>query len=162
MPQTVDNTAQSVRESARKAGLIPVDGSLTFGQMPVLRWLGSCTEFIELGRAAGARLVYVDVADFHPTDMIVACVAENIDDYDLPDADDDNVDVVDRMYHRLETAVQPWLDREGQAARLVCSWVHAGVVHMWKVEQPWYVECRQAMDQALDELYESAVPVATE
>ena len=160
MPQMVDNTAQSVRESARKAGLIPVDGSLTFGQMPMLRWMGSCTEFIELGRAAGARLVYVDVADFHPTDMIVACVAENIDDYDLPDADDDNVDVVDRMYHRLETAVQPWLEREGQAARLVCSWVHGGVVHTWKVEQPWYVECRQAMDQALDELYESAVPVA--
>jgi hypothetical protein len=158
MPHLVNETAQSVRDFARSAGLIPVDGSLAFGHMPVLRWMGDSSEFIQLAKSAGAKLVYVDVVAFHPMEMIVACVAENIDDYELPDSDDGSVDMVDRLYHGLEEAVHPWLEREGEAARLVCSWVYEGVAHIWKLEQPWYVECRQAMEHALDQLYESYAP----
>ena len=150
MPQLVKNTENDIRENARKVGLIPVDGSLSFGHMPVLRWMGSPADFLQLAHSAGVKLIYLDVTDFHPTEMIMACVAENMEDY----PPESGVDTVDQLYRSLEKAVEPWLDREGQPARLSCTWVHEGVAHTWKVEQPWYVECRNAMDQALDEFFE--------
>ena len=57
------------------------------------------------GRPANARLRGPSLAC--ATALIVACVAENIDDYELPDSDDGSVDMVDRLYHGLEEAVHP-------------------------------------------------------
>lgn len=156
MPDIVTGTAEEIRESARELNLIPVDGSFAAGHMPSLRWTGTRDEFLKLAKSAGARMIYLDLIEFKPADMVVSCVAENLDDFDIAD-DEDGTDLVDVIYHRLSETIAPWVEREGQVARLVCTWVVDGVAHVWKAEQKWYVECRQAIEQTLDDFYESGL-----
>jgi hypothetical protein len=153
MGPVVTNTAEQIRATAREKGLVPVDGSLIHAQMPHLRWMGEWQEFLNLAEAAGARLIYIEVVEFHPQEMVIACVSENLDDF-VPESEDGSPDIVDQMYHRLEEAIMPWRQHEGDNARLVSTWVIEGVAHVWKAEQQWYVECRQAMEEALDHLFE--------
>ena len=155
MPDIVTATAHQIREHARTSGLIPVDGTFTSAHMPTLRWSGGEDEFLKLAQEAGAKLLYLDRIEFKPTEMVVSCVAENLDDFHGGDAD--GTDLVDVMYHRLTEAIEPWHSREGEVARLVCTWVVGGVAHVWKTEQKWYIECRQAMERTLDEIYETGV-----
>lgn len=152
MPQIITNTAEEIREGARKAGLIPVDGKLSCANLPVLRWTGNWTQFLDLAAAAGARLIYLDLVEFHPMDTMIAHVTEALDE--TGDIADHSEDFVDQVYHRLEEVMAPWLEHDGEPARLVCTWMKDGVAHVWKAEQRWYIECRQAIEEALDELYE--------
>jgi len=152
MPQIITNTADEIREGARKAGLIPVDGKLSCATLPILRWTGNWTAFLDLAASAGAKLIYLDLDEFHPIDAMIAHVAEALDE--TGDLSDHSEDFVDRVYHRLEEVMAPWLAHDGEPARLVCTWMKDGVAHVWKAEQRWYIECRQALEEALDELYD--------
>ena len=159
MPQIVTSKAEEIRSAARAAGLIPVDGKLSCGNLPVLRWTGNWPDFLELAKAAGARLVYLDLVEFHAIETMIANVTEFLDDLAPPIHPEGSPDFVDQVYHRLEEVMRPWHERDGEPARLVCTWVTNGVAHVWKAEQKWYIECRQAIEQALDELYDQEVAV---
>jgi len=157
MPQIVTNTAEEIRTAARSAGLLPVDGKLNCATLPVLRWTGDWPEFLNLARAAGAKLLYLDLVEFHATETMIANVTECLDDLGPPDHAEGSPDFIDQVYHRLEEVMRPWSERDGEPARLVCTWVRDGVAHIWKAEQKWYIECRKAIEEALDELYENEV-----
>lgn len=155
MTDSVASTAKRVREDAEKMGLVIAEGALSHGNLPLLRWTGNCTDYLKLARAAGARLLYLDRVIYHARETVVSSVAESLDDFSLPPLEHDDLDLIDRLHEHASAAVAPWNDREGQAARLVCTWVVEGVAHVWKAEERWYGECRNALEQAIDEVFDA-------
>jgi hypothetical protein len=155
MPDSVASVAKKVREDAEKVGLVIAEGALSHGNLPVLRWTGNCTDFLKLAKAAGARLLYLDRVTYHARETVLSSVTESLDDFTLPPLERDDLDLIDRLHEQASAAVAPWNDREGEAARLVCTWVVEGVAHVWKAEERWYIDCRKALEQAIDDVFDA-------